>query len=258
MTTPLLVTISFSHFCDKARWALDRAGIAYREDAHLPVLHVPAVRRAKGKRATPVLVTDEGVLCDSTDILAWVDRRRPAAKLFGDTAESRAEIAQLEDHFDEELGPHARRWAYFHILPERAFMLRMFDLQTNTPALERAAMRVVFPVARLAMRRAMRVDAEGAARSLAKTEAVFEGVARRLADGRRYLVGDAFSAADLTFAALAEPATVPDGPGSRFPALDELPPAAAARVRAFREHPAGAFALRIMREHRHEVAPGCA
>lgn len=124
--TPTLVTISFSHYCDKARWALDLARIAYREDAHLPAFHLLPVKRAGGKRTTPTLVTGEGVLADSTDILAWVDRQRPDLGLYGRSAEERREIARLEDRFDEALGPHARRWAYRHLLPDRGFAMAMF------------------------------------------------------------------------------------------------------------------------------------
>ena len=32
-----LLTIHFSHYCDKARWALERAGLPFREAAHLPI-----------------------------------------------------------------------------------------------------------------------------------------------------------------------------------------------------------------------------
>ena len=30
-----LLTIPISHFCEKARWALERAGLAYREERHV-------------------------------------------------------------------------------------------------------------------------------------------------------------------------------------------------------------------------------
>ena len=30
--TTRLITIAFSHYCEKARWALDRAGIVFEED----------------------------------------------------------------------------------------------------------------------------------------------------------------------------------------------------------------------------------
>ena len=38
--TPTLITISFSHYCEKARWALDRCGIEFRERANLPLFAV--------------------------------------------------------------------------------------------------------------------------------------------------------------------------------------------------------------------------
>src|SRR5690348_3529366 len=51
----VLVTIPFSHFCEKARWALDHARVAYREEGHGPGLHRLATRRAGGRHTVPVL-----------------------------------------------------------------------------------------------------------------------------------------------------------------------------------------------------------
>ena len=34
-----LITIPISHYCEKARWALDRAGIEYREERHIQGVH---------------------------------------------------------------------------------------------------------------------------------------------------------------------------------------------------------------------------
>ena len=68
-----LVTIPMSHYCEKARWALERAQIPYREDPHLQAIHWAHVWRAGRGRTAPVLVTDDVVLTESTDILRWVD-----------------------------------------------------------------------------------------------------------------------------------------------------------------------------------------
>jgi len=46
MTVPRLITIPINHFCEKARWALDRAAIAYREERHVQGIHQIAARRA--------------------------------------------------------------------------------------------------------------------------------------------------------------------------------------------------------------------
>jgi len=41
-----LVTIPISHFCEEARWALDRDGVAYVERPHLQFIHIFAARFA--------------------------------------------------------------------------------------------------------------------------------------------------------------------------------------------------------------------
>ena len=46
----VLITIPISHYCEKARWALDRAGVDYEEHPHLQLIHRIAVRRAGGVR----------------------------------------------------------------------------------------------------------------------------------------------------------------------------------------------------------------
>src|SRR5438270_13450418 len=69
--TNRLVTIPISHFCEKARWALDRAGIEYVEQPHVQLVHVFAARLAGGGRTVPVLVTESNVIAESGAILRW-------------------------------------------------------------------------------------------------------------------------------------------------------------------------------------------
>ena len=73
----VLITIPISHYCEKARWALDRAGISYREQAHLQLIHWFAVRRAGGGRTAPVLVCGDRVLAESADIVDEADAKAP-------------------------------------------------------------------------------------------------------------------------------------------------------------------------------------
>ena len=68
-----LITIPISHYCEKARWALDRAGIAYREERHVQGVHRLVSRRAGGSGTVPVLGTRDEVLGQSAQILDWVD-----------------------------------------------------------------------------------------------------------------------------------------------------------------------------------------
>jgi len=234
VSLPALLTITLSHYCEKARWGLERAGVAYREERHAPGFHALAVRRAGGGRSTPALVTSDGVIGDSTDILLW--------------ANARAEVLALEDRFDEELGPHARRAIYFHMLPSRKLTLPL--MTHGVPRHERALLPVVYGLLSRLMRSSMRIDAAGAQRSSDRLMGVMDEVSKRLADGRRYLAGDRFGAADITFAALAAPVVCAPGYGVPLPRVEELPASAAALIRRVQDTPAGVFCLRMYRDER--------
>lgn len=248
MTVARLVTIGISHFCEKARWALEWTGTPFVEEAHAPGMHLIPARRAGG-RTTPILVLEREVLTDSTDILVALDARAtPARKLYPVDAALRREALALEDTFDEKLGPAVRRAMYHLLLPHRGPAIEA--MAARVPPLEKAALRATFPVLRALMRRSMRIDAAGAARSREVIDQVFTDVEARLAGGARYLVGDRFSAADLTFASLAAPALLVREYGAPIPGLDASPADVAALVTQLRETAAGAFAARIYAEHR--------
>jgi glutathione S-transferase len=239
---PRLITIPISHYCEKARWALERASLPYREEPHLQAIHWVHVWRAGRGRTAPVLVTDEGALTESSDILRWVDARSDL-RLYPDP-----EVAALEAQFDDELGPHARRWMYHRILSRRDLVLK-YGAQ-GVPRWERAVLPAFLPLVSRLINRLLEVDDATAAESRERVRAVFEEIGDRLADGRRYLVGDSFTAADLTFAALAAAVLVPEHYGIPLPQPEQLPEPFAAEVRALREHPAGRFALRLYDQER--------
>jgi glutathione S-transferase len=75
-------------------------------------------------------------------------------------------------------------------------------------------------------------------------------VAELLSDGRPYLCGERFGAADLTFAALCAPVIIPPEYGVALPQPDLLQPSTVALVKRAREHPAGRFALALFAERR--------
>jgi glutathione S-transferase len=105
------------------------------------------------------------------------------------------------------------------------------------------------------MRRGLRIYPAEAKKSEERILEVFEQVAARVAGGARYLVGGRFTAADLTFAALAAPVLLPPDYGWPLPSLDELAPELRAIVLRFRAHPAGAFGLELYRAERRRVIP---
>lgn len=126
----------------------------------------------------------------------------------------------------------------------------------GAPGWQQKLLAVAYRPAAGYLRWRLRISAAAVDGDLVTIRRVFAEIGERLADGRRFLVGDRFSAADFTFAALAAPALVPDEYGIRLPPPEDLPPAYAALVRELRATAAGRFALRLYREERRGGALG--
>jgi glutathione S-transferase len=248
-TSAKLITIPFSHYCEKARWALDRAGVAYEEDGHLPIFHYRPVKKAGGKKTVPILRTpdrDAPPIADSTEIVAWADAHKPGCLLPADD-KVRAEALAIEDHLDNDLGPAARRWGYSHLLPRKDLDAMMVGV---VPRWELRMLKITRPIAYGMLRRGLKIDAAGVERSRQKIEDSFAYVHDRLRDGRRYLAGDAFTVADLTLAALASAVLLPRAHPVRLPEAESFPPEPRDQIERWRDTAAGRHALLMYQTER--------
>jgi glutathione S-transferase len=248
MKTPVLVTIPTSTYCEKARWALVRAGVSFVERGHLPFFSRLATWGRGRWSSVPLLKTEGEVLGDSSDILRWADERAvPARRLFPEDAAARRAVEELEERFDEGLGKASRILVLSHVLPVRKLVMTV--ARRGVPLVEWLGLAVSLPLARAGIRRMYGINPESVIESRRRCDEELAFASARLADGRRYLTGDRFTAADLTFAALAGPLVLPDDvPG--IPPYDGMPPEGRADVDRYRATAAGAFVLRLYREDR--------
>lgn len=246
------MTIPISHYCEKARWALDRAGIAYREERHVQGIHRLAARHAGGEATVPVLVTAGGAIGESREILEWVDARTPMEHtLFPQDPDARQCVEQLCARLDRELGPKGRRLMYVHMFPQRKLAL---DFNNNgVPAWEDRMSRVGWPLFERVIRRVLAIGPGVELEDEAAVWRELDHIAELLADGRPYLCGERFTAADLTFAALSAAVVLPPSYGVPLPQPEVLSPAMADLVARVRDHPAGSYALELFAKHRKVV-----
>jgi glutathione S-transferase len=243
-----LITIPISHFCEKARWVLDAAGIGYREEPHAPVAHLRATR-AVGGASVPVLVHGGRVLRDSTDIALYVDTLVPPdRRLVPDEADDRARVLAIEEELDETVGIDARLLVYWYYLREdhraRAFVAQMMGLRSPL------AQRVVATLFRALIFRKYKVSERAARLAESRVREVFARLGGAIDDGD-YLVGNRFTLADLTLASLSAPLLGPP----EHPILGRVreggaPPELAALRAELTATPIGRHALRIYRDHR--------
>ncbi len=198
--TPKLITFGISHFCEKARWALDWHGIAYEEISWAPGLHQVLAKRYGAKATTlPILLDGEDVIQGSGAIIDWAEQRA------GHSARSLAAegAPDIERRADEVLGVHVRRLAYAEMLPQSPYLAT--ELFRNLSSSHHAIGSLMWPVTRRIIMRMYEITPTAASESRSKLEGELDRLESTLDDGRRYLSGDRFSRADLTVASLLAP-----------------------------------------------------
>jgi len=242
---PVLWQFRVSHFNEKVRWALDWKGIPHVRRSLLPALHVPRILWLTGQKSVPVLVLDGKAIADSTSIIATLERLRPEPALYPPEGPARRRALDLEELVDEELGPHVRRMVFHALLPHTDYAAALMSVGERP--FTRRMYRAAFPLIRAVMKLDMRIDADSAARSRARVESALDRIAaERQPSG--YLVGDRFTVADLTAAALLFPIVWP--PEFPYPPPTPFPEPAERLRQTLRRHPACDWAADMYRRHR--------
>jgi len=250
-----LHTISFSHYTEKVRWCMDRLGVEYEEVPNIGILGVLLTGRTVPALEVPPGLTRVG---DSPRILRYlwgeyVGRLPPERTRF---LEPTPAALELEQRFDRRLGNDVRVWAYSRIFRRRDLTLRTWGVdETQIPGWQRALLRLATPILVFAVKRMLGVTPARGARALEKTRESFAEVDQLLADGRRYLLGNTMTFADVTFASLAALAVLPPEYAGRslrgrMLTLDDLDADWRAEIEGFRQRPSGQFVLRLYREER--------
>lgn len=247
MTKLRLLTIPISHYCEKTRWALDRLGLPYIEERHLQVFHYWRSYQLSGGPNVPVLIDSDIRITDSTAILQHLDRyATDETRLYPDKL--RNEIDPMEELFDETLGIESRRWVYFHALQTPRMALRISS--QGVPTWQASIAPLLYPFLKAFIRRKLDVSAKTVDIGLERSRSVIAQVDTLLSDGRPYLLGNRFTAADLTLAAMMAPFLMPAEYGVRLPQLDEISSAMRSTVEEMRSTRAGQHALLMYQTQR--------
>ncbi len=247
-----LLVFPHSHFCEKARWALDHHGVAHTPVAILPGIHMITVRRYGPGTSVPVLIDGGDAIQGSDRILDHLERQHPATALLPEDPEARAQCLALEREMERDIGVTLRSILYHRLLAYPDFIRYCFTYPL--PRARQLAFTLMYP----ALRRKIHEVYVGSDAAVAAARERFDAAMTRLSarvGESPYLVGDRFSRADLSVAAMLSLLVMPPEHPMPWPAIPD--PEIRALVDAYASHPVSAWVREQYRTHRHR-APAAA
>ncbi len=204
---PVLWHLKVSHYNEKARWALDYKGLPHARRAVEAGRHQKVAKKLSGGTTLPVLELNGKAIGDSTEIIAELERIRPQPALYPADPAERQRALELEDHFDEELGPYSRLLAVHHAFKDKRLGFDMFV--PDMPAMRRAFAGAMFPRVRKQIDAYFGIDEHSVAQAFDKVGDAGKLLRTEVGKGG-YFCGDTFSVADLTLASLLAPVVCPN------------------------------------------------
>jgi glutathione S-transferase len=208
LKVPVLYVFNFSHYCEKARWALDYFGITH-EVRHVMVgMHRRFAKKLGARRGSVTFLrTDGGVIAGSSAIIDWCEVQN-AGKRQSLAGEEPEYVRAIEKRIDDGLGVHTRRSYYSDALINDPASVRPI-FSNGLPLWQRAAVSLGWSRIVPLMIKGMDLGLGQGRQSRAVLEAELEWLDGLLADGRPYLTGSRWTRADLTAAALLGPLAAP-------------------------------------------------
>ncbi len=175
-----LITMYGSPWSERVRWALAFKGLSYEKENYEPGVDEEKIKKLTGQAMVPVLIASEKVIPDSSAILDWLEETRPEPALLPKSAKERAMVTLWEEIALNALGPHGRTLITGRLLriddPEAQKGGKYFAEKYGYSESEEEQSRLTLTRILTSLRDTL--------------------------NGRQYLVGDTFTRADVTVAAM--------------------------------------------------------
>lgn len=219
----LLYQFQGSHYCEKARWALDYKHVSYKIKDLLPGLHQLILRSKVQDTSLPVLYMKGAYIQGSDQIIDFLDQTIHSDILTPTRPDQRTETEHWETFASTELATPLSVFHYSNLLrtPE---LLRQRYIQT-APWYGQLYYAFTFKRICLAIRDLYKINQHSAEQARTRIEAGLKELEQHL-QARNYLVDNRFTRADLSVAALLSPLAVPpqleNTSNSAYPAITEF------------------------------------
>ncbi len=243
--TRCLHQFRFSNFNEKARWALAFKGLYLPRKDYLPGPHGGQIKKLCPESFTPVLEWDGDHIQGSAEVIDHLEKVQPEPPLYPADPVEKEEALRVQAHFDEKVGPEVRRALFLDTMSDAAYMANLFA--GGKPWLVRKSYGAMLPLVRPLMRSAMDLSMDKQSAALKATEEGLDLIGEQ-SRTTGYLVGDRFSVADLSAAALLSITANPDHPDMKRP--EPMSKTTRAWMDRWKDHPGTQWIKEMYARHR--------
>lgn len=205
-TKPILYIFAISHYCEKARWALDWLGVDYELRHVAPGEHGEIAKKLGAPRTSvPYLSLDGKVIQGSAAIVSWAENASTSGRSLTPNTQAAAEI---EKRIDDIGGVHIRRYYYSEAMVEHPSMVRPIFTR-DLPLTKKLMISLAWGKIRKIMISRMDLGTLQGEESKDIVDGELTWIDELLEDGRSYLAGGEFSRADIAVASILAPLALP-------------------------------------------------
>ena len=240
-----LLEFPHSHYCEKARWALDFKRIPFERVALLPGVHMRIVRRYAPKTSVPVLLSESRAVQGSSEIIDYLDETYPDRQLTPQDAATKEECIQFESKLSDKFGEPIRTILYDRLLAYPDYIRFCFTHPMSAP--KQLLFRLYYPMLKKLMHQVYVESEERVAGAKAKFFSSLDELGARI-NGDGYLFEERFTRADLSVCAMLALLVLPP----EFPvSWPEMPDHEIRKLHDdHQDHPVCVWVRRIYQLHR--------
>ena len=240
-----LLEFPHSHYCEKARWALDYKNIPFQAVAIMPGFHVITVRKYAPDTSVPVLLNGNEVVQGSSEIINYLEHKYPSPSLTATDAKERRACFEIENDMDKRLGENIRQFLYSRLLAYPDFIRYCFT--HPMPRMKQLIFSLFYPLLRYKIYQTYVISAVKAEQARCEFDVAMCEIENKLSQ-KQYLVGEQFTRADLSVASMLSLLVMP--PEHPFPWREIQDPQTRTFYDEYRDHPVTAWVTTMYRDHR--------
>ena len=250
---PTLVSNNVGTLDEITRWVLDRNSILYKDECHGLWNIQSKANKITGegvKKNYPVLLmTDALIYSVDAVLMFWEQRCLPQNRLIPTDTALQDDALDLYHLFTGKFFERqVSKYMYSSLLTSKKDAVKVF--KQRIPFFERLKCSLLFGAVKKSIVKNYELGSNNPEEYIVQIRKIFSQVNDLLANGRKYLVGNQFTIADLSFAAIAAPLILPVEFGGVLPQISQLPEAYRNHVTELRATPAGQFVFRLYQANR--------